>query len=212
MQMSSSLRIGLAQLNMFVGDVAGNAQRVIDASAEARDRLNAELVLFPELTLCGYPPEDLLFHNGMRKQVAAALERVRTETRGIGVLIGYPEYAGKDIYNSAALIRDGEMLANYRKQELPNYSVFDEKRYFKHGRDSCVVELKGVRIAILICEDVWEPGSGDRRAAGGRSAHRGHQRIAIFARLSGEARKRCARTCARHGASCRLSQSARRPG
>jgi NAD+ synthase (glutamine-hydrolysing) len=142
---------------MFVGDVAGNTQRVIDASAEARDRLKADLVLFPELTLCGYPPEDLLFHNGMRKQVSAAVERVRTQTHGIGVVIGYPEYVGAEIYNSAALIRDGEMLANYRKQELPNYSVFDEKRYFEHGRDSCVVELNGVRVAILICEDVWEP-------------------------------------------------------
>ena len=157
--MSASLRIALAQLDLFVGDVAGNTQRVIDASAEARDRLKADLVLFPELTLCGYPPEDLLFHNGMRKQVAAALERVRTQTSGIGVVIGYPEYAGTDIYNSAALIRDGETLANYRKQELPNYSVFDEKRYFKHGRESCVVELNGVRVAILICEDVWEPDS-----------------------------------------------------
>jgi NAD+ synthase (glutamine-hydrolysing) len=156
--MSSSLRIALAQLDLFVGDVAGNTDRVIDASAEARDRLKADLVLFPELTLCGYPPEDLLFHNGMRKQVAAALERVRAQTRGIGVVVGYPEYAGKEIYNSAALIRDGETLANYRKQELPNYAVFDEKRYFKHGRDSCVVELNGVRVAILICEDVWEPG------------------------------------------------------
>ena len=155
--MSSSLRIALAQLDLFVGDVAGNTQRVIDASAEARDRLKADLVLFPELTLCGYPPEDLLFHNGLRKQVAAALERVRAQTSGIGVVIGYPEYAGTDIYNSAALIRDGETLANYRKQELPNYSVFDEKRYFKHGRESCVVELNGVRVAILICEDVWEP-------------------------------------------------------
>ncbi len=157
--MSSSLRIALAQLDLFVGDVAGNTQRVIDASAEARDRLKADLVLFPELTLCGYPPEDLLFHNGLRKQVAAALERVRAQTSGIGVVIGYPEYAGTDIYNSAALIRDGETLANYRKQELPNYSVFDEKRYFKQGRESCVVELNGVRVAILICEDVWEPDS-----------------------------------------------------
>ena len=155
--MPSSLRIALAQLNLFVGDVAGNTQRVVDAAAEARDRLEAHLVVFPELTLCGYPPEDLLFHNGMRRQVAAALERVRAETRGVGVLLGYPEYATDGIYNSAALIRDGETLANYRKQELPNYSVFDEKRYFEHGRDSTIVELNGIRTAILICEDVWEP-------------------------------------------------------
>ncbi|MGH8177138.1 MAG: NAD+ synthase [Steroidobacter sp.] len=155
--MSASLRIALAQLNLFVGDVAGNTQRVIDVSAEARDRLHADLVLFPELTLCGYPPEDLLFHNGLRKQVAAALQRVLAETRGIGVVIGYPEYAGDAIYNSAALIRDGAMLANYRKQELPNYSVFDEKRYFEHGEETRIVEMNGIRVAMLICEDIWEP-------------------------------------------------------
>ena len=114
----------------------GNTQRVIEPSAEARDRLKADLVLFPELSLCGYPPEDLLFHKGMRRQVAAALERVRSETSGIAVMVGYPEYADDGIYNAAALIRDGEALANYRKQELPNYSVFDEKRYFKPGQES----------------------------------------------------------------------------
>ena len=165
--MPASLRIALAQLNMFVGDVAGNTQRVIDASAEARDRIKADLVLFPELTLCGYPPEDLLFHNGMRKQVSAAMERVRAETSGIGVLFGYPEYAADGIYNSAALVRDGETLANYRKQELPNYSVFDEKRYFKPGCEPRIVELNGIRVALLICEDVWEPGPAlGARAAG----------------------------------------------
>jgi NAD+ synthase (glutamine-hydrolysing) len=156
--MSATLRIALAQLNLFVGDVAGNTQRVLDASAEARDRLEADLVLFPELTLCGYPPEDLLFHNGLRKQVSAALERVRKETSGLGVLVGYPEYTADGIYNAAALMKDGVLVANYRKQELPNYAVFDEKRYFKHGQDSAIVELNGVRVGLLICEDVWEPG------------------------------------------------------
>src|SRR5688572_22683500 len=129
------LRIALAQLNLFVGDVAGNTQRIIASSAEARDRLRADLVLFPELSLTGYPPEDLLFHNGLRQQVATALERVRQETSGITVVPGYPEYVGEDIYNSAAVLRDGATVANYRKQELPNYSVFDEKRYFTSGRD-----------------------------------------------------------------------------
>jgi NAD+ synthase (glutamine-hydrolysing) len=156
--MPSTLRIALAQLNLFVGDVAGNTQRVIDAAADARDRLKADLIAFPELTLCGYPPEDLLFHNGMRKQVASALQRVRQETHGIAVLIGYPEYTADGIYNAATLVRDGVVVANYRKQELPNYAVFDEKRYFKHGQDSAIVELNGMRVGLLICEDVWEPG------------------------------------------------------
>lgn len=155
--MPASLRIALAQLNLFVGDVAGNTQCVIDAANRARDALQADLVMFPELSLCGYPPEDLLFHKGLQRQVTAALERVQGEVRGISMMVGYPEYADGAIYNAAALVRDGEIVANYRKQELPNYRVFDEKRYFKHGRDTCVVELNGIRVALLICEDVWEP-------------------------------------------------------
>ncbi len=152
-----SLRIALAQLNLFVGDVGGNAQRVIDTAAEARDRLKADLVLFPELSLSGYPPEDLLFHKGMKRQVAAAMERVRSEVTGVAVMVGYPDYTDDAIYNAAALIRDGKVLANYHKQELPNYLVFDEKRYFKPGADSRIVELNGIRVGLLICEDVWEP-------------------------------------------------------
>ncbi|HEY4340108.1 MAG TPA: NAD+ synthase [Steroidobacteraceae bacterium] len=165
--MSHSVRIALAQLNLFVGDVAGNTQRVTDVSAEARDRLKADLVLFPELSLCGYPPEDLLFHTGMRRQVEAALQRVRTETSGIHVMVGYPEYANGGIYNAAALIRDGATVAGYRKQELPNYKVFDEKRYFKPGTETRVVEINGIRIALLICEDVWEPGPARAAKAAG---------------------------------------------
>jgi NAD+ synthase (glutamine-hydrolysing) len=164
---SPTLRLALAQLNLFVGDVAGNTQRVIDVTAEARDRLQADVVLFPELTLCGYPPEDLLFHNGMRRQVSAALGRVREEARGIALMVGYPEYAEDEIYNAAILLRDGVTLANYRKQELPNYAVFDEKRYFKHGRETCIVELKGIRVALLICEDIWEPNPARAAKAAG---------------------------------------------
>src|SRR5688572_10267736 len=152
-----SLRIALAQLNLFVGDVGGNTQRVIDTAAQARDKLNADLVLFPELAVCGYPPEDLLFHKGMRRQVAAALERVRKEVKDVAVMVGYPDYTDDAIYNAAVLVRDGKAVANYRKQELPNYLVFDEKRYFKAGQESCVVELNGIRVGLLICEDIWEP-------------------------------------------------------
>lgn len=163
----ATLRIALAQLNLFVGDVAGNAQRVIDVAADARERLAADLVLFPELTLCGYPPEDLLFHKGLRRQVATAMDRVRAETRGVTVMVGYPEYTDDAIYNAAAVVRDGEVLANYRKQELPNYAVFDEKRYFKHGRDTRIVELQGIRVATLICEDIWEPNPARAAKAAG---------------------------------------------
>lgn len=162
-----SLRIALAQLNLFVGDVSGNTQRVIDTSAQVRDKYHADVVLFPELTLCGYPPEDLLFHNGLRLQVAAAMEKVRHETSGIALMVGYPEYADDSIYNAAALIRDGQTMANYRKQELPNYAVFDEKRYFEHGQQTCIVELKGIRVGLLICEDVWEPKPAQAAKAAG---------------------------------------------
>lgn len=165
--MSASLRIALAQLNLFVGDVAGNTQRLIDASAQARDDMQADLVLFPELSLSGYPPEDLLFHSGLRRQVKTALDRVRAETSGITVVAGYPEYAEEGIYNAAAVLCDGETVANYRKQELPNYSVFDEKRYFEHGLDTCIFELKGIKIALLICEDIWEPNPARAAKANG---------------------------------------------
>jgi NAD+ synthase (glutamine-hydrolysing) len=152
-----SLRIALAQLNLFVGDVGGNTQRDIDTAADARDRLKADLVLFPELALSGYPPEDLLFHKGMKRQVVAAMERLRNEVNGIAMMVGYPDYTDDTIYNAAALIRDGKVLANYHKQELPNYLVFDEKRYFKPGHKAHVVELNGIRVGLLICEDIWEP-------------------------------------------------------
>jgi len=124
-------------------------------------------VLFPELALSGYPPEDLLFHKGMKRQVAAAMERVRSEVQGVTVMVGYPDYTDDIIYNAAALIRDGKLLANYHKQELPNYLVFDEKRYFKQGQESCVFELNGIRVGLLICEDIWEPAPARAAKAAG---------------------------------------------
>jgi NAD+ synthase (glutamine-hydrolysing) len=152
----ASLRIALAQLDLLVGDVEGNASRVLEAAADARDRLQADLVLFPELTLSGYPPEDLLFHASMRRKVAEALERVRRELRGIAALVGYPEYQDRTIYNAAALIEGGRIVANHRKECLPNYKVFDEKRYFTASDRATVVEFRGLRLGLLICEDMWE--------------------------------------------------------
>ena len=165
--MSATLRIALAQLNIPVGDVAGNTQRVINAAAEARARLRADLVLFPELTLSGYPPEDLLFHAGVRRQVSIGLERVRAEVTGIATLVGYPEYVDRTIYNACAIVCDGQLLLNYRKRELPNYKVFDEKRYFKPGTETGLLEIKGIRVATLICEDIWEPGPARAAKAAG---------------------------------------------
>ena len=111
----------------------------MDCAARARDELGCDLVLFPELTLCGYPPEDLLLHRGLRSRVEAAFATVKEGVRGVAVYLGYPEYDGDAIYNSAALIRDGVVLANHRKIALPNYAVFDEKRYFTRSGDGATV-------------------------------------------------------------------------
>jgi NAD+ synthase (glutamine-hydrolysing) len=153
-----ALRIAIAQINPVVGDVTGNVRRVLEWAARARDEHHAALAIFPELTICGYPPEDLLFHGNMRKSVEAALETLCNEIEGISVLVGYPEYDDDQIYNSAALIRDGQIQANCRKQLLPNYGVFDERRYFTPGDGSTVTTIEGVRCGLLICEDVWQPG------------------------------------------------------
>ena len=150
------LRGVMAQLNLSVGDVDGNTTRIVEAAEEARSKLKAEFVLFPELAVCGYPPEDLLFHAGMRLQVARSIDRLKREVRGITIVVGYPEYVGATIYNSAAVIRDGELLANHRKAYLPNYRVFDEKRYFTPGTDPTVVDIGGIKVGVLVCEDVWE--------------------------------------------------------
>jgi NAD+ synthase (glutamine-hydrolysing) len=148
----------MAQLNLVVGDVDGNTSRIVAAANEARDRYQADLVMLPELAVSGYPPEDLLFHSGMRLQVARSLERLQREVRGITLVAGYPEYADSAIYNSAIVICDGVVLANHRKACLPNYRVFDEKRYFTPGTEPTVIEINGIQVGVLVCEDVWEPG------------------------------------------------------
>ncbi len=148
------MRIALAQINATVGDVAGNAERIAARLAEAQ-RLGAALMATPELAICGYPPEDLLFHRGFRRRVEESLARLADAARGIDLLVGYPEYAEGAIFNAAAWLRDGRRIANYRKQRLPNYQVFDDKRYFKPGDAFVAVQLGGVRVAPVICEDVW---------------------------------------------------------
>jgi NAD+ synthase (glutamine-hydrolysing) len=160
-------RIALAQLNPTVGDVAGNAAKIIARLAEARAQ-GAALVVAPELALSGYPPEDLLFHRGFRKRIDASLAQLAEAAQGIDLLVGYPEYAAGALFNSAAWFRNGKRLANYRKQRLPNYQVFDEKRYFTPGDSSLSVELGGVRVAPIICEDVWHAdiGAGACKAGG----------------------------------------------
>ena len=165
--MASQVTLALAQVDLAVGDVVGNAAKIIAHANRARDELQADLVVFPELSVCGYPPEDLLFHSGLRENVEDAISNIRESVSGIAILIGFPEYADDVIYNTSAVFRDGEVLCRYRKQKLPNYSVFDEERYFTAGKSAAVFTLNGIRIGLNICEDLWQRSPlQDSRAAG----------------------------------------------
>jgi NAD+ synthase (glutamine-hydrolysing) len=151
-----ALTVALAQMNSTVGDLRGNAARIADLIARSRDA-GAQLAVFPELALTGYPPEDLLLKTDFLDASAAALEELAAHTRGIAALVGAPEQA-EDVYNTAALLADGEIKAIYRKMQLPNYGVFDEQRYFQAGDGPALFELNGVPVGITVCEDIWEAG------------------------------------------------------
>jgi NAD+ synthase (glutamine-hydrolysing) len=155
-QQPDLLRVALAQVNPTVGDIRGNARLIADHISRARDE-GAGLVVFPELTLSGYPPEDLLLKTDFLDAVAGALEELAAQTHGIAAVVGFPERA-EDVYNAAAVLADGEVAGVYRKMYLPNYGVFDEQRYFQSGSEAVIVELNGVPVGITICEDIWEPG------------------------------------------------------
>ena len=161
------LRIAIAQLNLLVGDVRGNARRVLDAALDARDRLGARAVVFPELTLSGYPPEDLILRPDFLAEVERVLGELAGQIRGITAIVGFPERQIGMLHNSAAVLRDGTIHRVYRKQALPNYGVFDEKRYFLPGHAPCVFDLDGVPLGLTICEDVWLPGAVEQAAAAG---------------------------------------------
>jgi NAD+ synthase (glutamine-hydrolysing) len=155
-QQAELLRVALAQVNPTVGDIRGNARLIADNISRARDE-GAGLVVFPELTLSGYPPEDLLLKTSFLDAAAGALEELAAQAHGIAAVVGFPEGA-EDVYNAAAVLADGEVAAVYRKMYLPNYGVFDEQRYFQSGLEAAIVELNGVPVGITICEDIWEPG------------------------------------------------------
>ena len=155
--MAPQFTVCLAQVDPLVGDVRGNLQLCLDTVAEAR-RTGARLVIFPELVLCGYPPEDLLFHRDLRRRIAEALAALREASGDIAILVGAPDYTDDGLFNAAVVFDGGAEIARYHKCLLPNYQVFDEKRYFQSGETPCVFELDGVRIGITICEDVWSPG------------------------------------------------------
>lgn len=153
----ASIRIAMAQFDFPVGDVAGNTERIIEMIGQARDEYGAELVMFPELAVSGYPPEDLLLRPGFLYECEQAMGRIATACRGITAVVGWPQAAGAVVYNAASVLRDGLVEQTYRKRELPNYAVFDERRYFDVDPDggSCVFEVNGIPVGLLICEDLW---------------------------------------------------------
>ncbi len=153
---AAPLRIALAQINSVVGDIAGNEREIAAAIALAHDA-GAQIVVFPELALTGYPPEDLLLKEHFLADTRAALERLAADTTAIVAIVGYPERA-EDVHNSAAILADGKIQASYRKQHLPNYGVFDELRYFQPGERGATIEVDGVTVGLTICEDIWQPG------------------------------------------------------
>ncbi len=167
--MSQTLRVVMAQMNLPVGDIHGNVERIIAAALEARDRMKADLIVFPELAMCGYPPEDLLLRSSMQARIEQGLQRIKDEVSGIYLVVGYPWQVGETRYNACGVFADGALLARYYKQKLPNYRVFDEKRYFESGARPCVIEVKGVPVAVTICEDIWFPEPiAQARAAGAK--------------------------------------------
>lgn len=164
MARSTAWRLVMAQGNFLVGDIVGNTQKVLDLARAARDN-HADLVVFPELTLIGYPPEDLLLRPSLATRIDAALARLG-EVAGITLVLGYPGQREGGFFNLLGVWRDGRCLGEYAKQELPNYDVFDEVRYFQPGHAPLVVDGPGCRIGLTVCEDIWHqaPAAAAREA------------------------------------------------
>ena len=190
------MRLALCQMNATVGDIAGNAERIRAGRAAALEA-DADVVLFPELALTGYPPEDLLLREHFLADAAATLAELAAETKDIVAVVGYPERA-EDVYNSAAVLASGKVHAVYRKVYLPNYGVFDEERYFQAGPAGAVIDVGSERLGLTVCEDIWEPGppASDEAFAGATlilnisaspyHAGKGAEREAMFAQRARE--------------------------
>ena len=158
MSTTHSFTVVMAQLNLVVGATDDNTTLLIDSARQAIAEFNAQFVVFPELTLTSYPPEDLLLRPSLAPRMKEAMDRILAAKLPTTLVFGYPEsYEGK-LYNSLAIVDQGKLLATYRKQCLPNYQVFDERRYFQAGDQPCVLEINGLRLGFTICEDLWEEG------------------------------------------------------
>src|SRR5512132_616081 len=162
------MRVALAQINPTVGDIAANEAKIREYLARARSE-GAQLALFPELAVTGYPPEDLLLKEHFLADARAAVERIAGDVHGVVAVVGFPERAD-DVYNAAAICADGSLQAIYRKVNLPNYGVFDEVRYFQRGPGGAIIEVDGVKVGLTVCEDIWVPGPPmtDEALAGAR--------------------------------------------
>lgn len=151
-----SLKIVMAQINPLVGDIHGNTELIIDTARQAESELGADVVAFPELTLTGYPPEDLLLRASLEGRINRAISELCAASLQAAIVVGYPKVVGGRVFNMAGVIEGGELTAEYAKQHLPNYRVFDEKRYFVAGEGALVVRLKGIKAALTVCEDIWQ--------------------------------------------------------
>jgi len=154
--MANVVKIAIAQINCVVGDLAGNAAKILQYCEKSR-AAGADLMITPELALCGYPPEDLLLRDGFYRECHAAMERLAREVRGITLVVGHPHQDDGKRYNAASVLRDGQVAATYHKYTLPNYTVFDEQRYFEPGERPCVFQVGETRFGLNICEDTWGP-------------------------------------------------------
>ncbi|CCE22570.1 NAD+ synthase [Methylotuvimicrobium alcaliphilum] len=155
---ATTLRIAIAQSNFRVGDIKANTEKIIAQALDSRDRLKADIVIFPELSVTGYPPEDLLLRPDFIARAQHAATMIVEQVQDIDVVFGYPEQSGGKLFNSAVVCRSGEIIARYHKNVLPNYGVFDEQRYFTAGSETALFNLKGLTLALTICEDVWQSG------------------------------------------------------
>lgn len=154
--MAHPIKLILAQINPIVGDITGNTAMIIEAYQQAIKQHQADLVLFPELAICGYPPEDLLLRSGFHQQIKTAMVEIAKQSTDTLLVIGCPTQIKDQRYNSALVFQNSQQIACYNKQQLPNYGVFDEKRYFTPGTTQTIIECKGIKCAITICEDIWD--------------------------------------------------------
>ncbi|SEK29620.1 NAD+ synthase [Nitrosovibrio tenuis] len=160
------MKLAIAQINCIVGDLSGNVRKILDYADQAK-KSGAALMITPELALSGYPPEDLLLRNGFRGACRDVLADLAKKIDGITLLLGHPHLVDNKLYNAASVVREGKIIATYLKNQLPNDSVFDERRYFQPGSDPCVFELDGMRFGINICQDIWEEGTASRARKAG---------------------------------------------